>query len=153
MDIDPDRQYQGSVRYYVKFIQNLNRTNNNFPQLPNGLNASEQQATCDYFDRDFYRSQTRLPNDIAANCYTSGIKGAWCNYLVICLRTYIPIFEQVERKIINLTPSCATEQRVRMGTIRVFQDQAVAKIENGRYYRNISFTVPTEGDGGDMSTA
>ncbi|CCE30305.1 uncharacterized protein CPUR_04153 [Claviceps purpurea 20.1] len=150
MDIDLDRQYKGSVRYFVKFIQDLNRTNNNFPQLPNGLNASEQRATCNYFDRDFYRSQTRLPNDIAAKCYSSGTKGAWCNYLVICLRAYIPILEQVERKIVSLTPRCALEQRIRMGTIRVFQGQAVVRIELGRYYRKLPFTVPAEGDGGDI---
>ncbi|KAG6030625.1 hypothetical protein E4U19_000396 [Claviceps sp. Clav32 group G5] len=144
MDFNPDRQYKGSVRYYIKFIQNLNRTNKNFPQLPGGLNGSAEQATCDYFYKDFYRSQTRLPIDLAANCYTSGTKGSWCNYLVICLRTYIPLLAQVEEKIINTTPSCAAKLRARVGKIKSFQDQAVERIEKGRYYKKLSFKVPTD---------
>ncbi|KAG6046173.1 hypothetical protein E4U17_006220 [Claviceps sp. LM77 group G4] len=144
MDLNADRQYKGSVRYYVKFIQDLNRTNKNFPQLPSGLNGSAEQATCDYFYKDFYRSQTRLPIDLAANCYTSGTKGSWCNYLVICLRTYIPLLAQVEEKIINTTPSCAAKLRTRVGTIKSFQDQAVERIEKGRYYRKLPFKVPAD---------
>ncbi|KAG6062675.1 hypothetical protein E4U32_002074 [Claviceps aff. humidiphila group G2b] len=144
MDFNLDRQYKGSVRYYVKFIQDLNRTNKNFPQLPSGLNGSAEQATCDYFYKDFYRSQTRLPIDLAANCYTSGTKGSWCNYLVICLRTYIPLLAQVEEKIINTTPSCAAKLRTRVGTIKSFQAQAVEKIEKGRYYRELPFKVPAD---------
>ncbi|KAG6250608.1 hypothetical protein E4U23_001323 [Claviceps purpurea] len=148
MDFNLDRQYKGSVRYYVKFIQDLNRTNKNFPQLPSGLDGGAENTTCDYFYKDFYRSQTRLPIDLAANCYTSGTKGSWCNYLVICLRTYIPLLAQVEEKIINTTPSCAAKLRARVGTIKSFQDQAVERIEKGRYYRELSFKVPAEGDGG-----
>ncbi|KAG6148181.1 hypothetical protein E4U28_004981, partial [Claviceps purpurea] len=74
--------------------------------------------------------------------------GSWCNYLVICLRTYIPLLAQVEEKIINTTPSCAAKLRTRVGTIKSFQDQAVERIEKGRYYRELSFKVPAEGDGG-----
>ncbi|KAG5998241.1 hypothetical protein E4U52_001143 [Claviceps spartinae] len=144
MDFNLDRQYKGSVRYYVKFIQDLNRTNKNFPQLPSGLNGSAEQATCDYFYKDFYRSQTRLPIDLAANCYTSGTKGSWCNFLVICLRTYIPLLAQVEEKIINTMPSCAAKLRTRVGTIKSFQAQAVEKIEKGRYYRELPFKVPAD---------
>ncbi|KAG5944202.1 hypothetical protein E4U59_007503 [Claviceps monticola] len=147
MDLDLDRQYKGSVLYYIKFIQDLNRTNENFPQLPSGLNGTAEKTTCDYFYKEFYISQTRLPIDLAANCYSSGTKGSWCNYLVICLRTYIPLLAQVEEKIINTTPSCAAKLRTRVKTIKSFQDQAVERIEKGRYYKKLPFKVPAEEDG------
>ncbi|KAG5999628.1 hypothetical protein E4U43_001964 [Claviceps pusilla] len=142
MDFDTDRQYKASVLYYIDYIQNLNRTKKNFPVLSPKLSTSEEEQTCAYFNKQFYLSQTNLPIALASNCYTSGIKGSWCNYLVICLRTYGPILADVEAKVIDNLPSCAARLRSRVATIKSFQKEAVEKIERGRYYRKIPFTVP-----------
>lgn len=96
----------------------------------------------------FYLSQTNLPIALASNCYSSGIKGSWCNYLVICLRTYGPILADVEAKVIDNLPSCAARLRSRVTTIKTFQKEAVEKIERGRYYLKLPFTVPEAKWGG-----
>ncbi|KAG5926787.1 hypothetical protein E4U42_002955 [Claviceps africana] len=132
------------VVYYVNFIHSLNKTRRNFPKLAKPLSADEQQQTCSYFDYLYNRWQTRLPLGLASNCYTSGIKGSWCNYLVICLPAYAPILADVQAKVIGTLPQCTAQLQARVATIDVYQRQAEARIEAGRYYKAIPWTLPPE---------
>ncbi|KAG5980685.1 hypothetical protein E4U55_003767 [Claviceps digitariae] len=141
-DINLDRQYGNSVLYFIKFIHDLNKTRNNFPVLATPLTASEQTDTCNYFEKEYYKAETNLPVALSNNCLSSAIKGAWCNYLVICLREFIPILADVEAKIISNLPSCTARLQSRVSAINVFQAEAVDKIEKGHYYINLPFSVP-----------
>jgi len=59
----------------------------------------------------------------------------------------MPVFADVVEKVISNLPSCAGGLRISTGVIKEFQDNAVKKIESGRYYVKFgNFTVPKTPD-------